>query len=364
MPNADPVDELTVSSSPAVEPSKLHAHSNACNKHEHNLTLHDPTSEQLKWLATAYPECRVFRLEVALDFRLRDRSNDFRRFEALSSKLSRQLAPKAGHFVDGNVMCKHHSPETGRYETARPGANTHTAIFHDRSRRTQWRIYTKTKDAGVGLDEYFTRLEITLDRGALQRLGVCTLADLPNLFTRLRGELAPLFRMASTITSKPQRDGRRAIRTRSADPVKQHTAHTRNGREVARLAKLFNNNGAVWALSKGYGLTADACLNAAIGDALRKLERQLAPKTSGKTTNPTPSTAAPITDAECCNKEHFSHSAGAVTDVPEHASIDAPVSLSNTQRLLANSEMVHGCFNESVCPVHTPETIDPKSQSP
>jgi hypothetical protein len=171
------------------------------------ITIHDPSVEGIQFLINEYPETKVFGLEIALDFVLKDGTNDFSRLLELHSWLKISLFPQRHERMRrGYRKFYEESNNSIRRDTLETRSSDKTIYWTDSSGCEQVRLYIKTKTIEDGkpipITRHSVRLEITLFGGGCQRAKVHQIGLIPDFSIRMRRYLSPFLNVAKGI--KPQ----------------------------------------------------------------------------------------------------------------------------------------------------------------
>lgn len=235
------------------------------------ITIHDPHRDDLQYLLNNYPEAEILTLEVAVDFFLKDGTNDLERLQAAHRHLTVNLVPafpQKFHRSPSGVQRKIYKDGKISRDTMKTSSSGMSTYWTDACQWEQVRAYVKTLDNKHPIDRHSARIEVTLDRGGCQTAGVNRVCLLPSFAKKIRSGLSPFFRVAAGI--KPT-----IKRTRTKNQAKiDKAAH--EGDRVRRKAKRdYERYGAAAAHKHGNRIIIDHDVSNAIGGALKALREQL-----------------------------------------------------------------------------------------
>lgn len=234
------------------------------------LTIHDPTHADLQFLIDEHHDTEILAVEVAVDFTLKDGSNDPARLRALHAMLKTRLFPQRHDRMKGKGRRKYYDEADGTITTdnLKTKSTDRTVYWATPDGFEQVRLYIKDRDDKRPIDRHSVRVEATLYRGGCQIAHVHRVGLLL-LFTQdLRRYLSPFLNVAAGIKPK-------STRTRTKDSVKAREAVRRAERERARVERKWTSYGAAWAAKHGYNIIPDAKTNRLIGGALKGLRESL-----------------------------------------------------------------------------------------
>lgn len=239
-------------------------------RRQDTITVHDPSVGGLQFLLDHYPAAPVTGIEVAIDWTLVDGSSDLDQLMLLHGFFRHRLFPQR-HALLRNGTRRVFDHQAKKYlgdSLSSLGGDT-TFIWRDARQEVCIRLYRKYQDQGKALlGPHLIRLEVTLERGGCQRLGLHRVAELPVFANLLRRELSDFLYVAAGI--KP-----RIKRSRCQTPSKAKQARQEQENEHARVKVAWRRYGASWAGKKGYQTYPDTAANRAIGVALKNLRDQL-----------------------------------------------------------------------------------------
>jgi hypothetical protein len=235
------------------------------------ISIHDPSSQTLQFLLDEYCDTRtrVMALEVAIDFHLKDGSNDYMRLEELHSWLKVCLFPQRHeHMRKSYRKFYDKSSNKIKRDNLETRSGEETIYWKDSYNREQVRLYIKTIDDKKPIDRHSVRLEITLLGGGCHRAKLFWIGNLPRFFKNMRSYLSPFLNVAKGI--KPE-----IARVRSKDPKKTLKAASEAAKEKARVEQRWNKYGSAWAAEHRYKTIPDAETNRFIGKGLGRLQDKL-----------------------------------------------------------------------------------------
>lgn len=234
------------------------------------ITIHDPTFADLQLLVNEYYETEIIALEVAVDFKLKDGSNDPERLRALHTWLKVCLFPQRHKRLKGKGRRRYFDETSGTIETdmLKTRSTDKTVYWASPEEFEQVRLYIKEKDYKKPIEEHSVRIEATLYRGGCQKANVHRVGLLPVFGKELRRYLSPFFNVSNGIKPKIKR-------TRIKDPKKAKMALIAADKERVRVERNWNKYGAAWAAKHGYHITPDTKTNCLTGAALKGLRESL-----------------------------------------------------------------------------------------
>lgn len=234
------------------------------------ITIHDPHCDDLQYLLSTYPETEILALEVAVDFFLKDGTNDPERLRAAHKHFTVNLFPQGHQRLARGARRKIFTVDgVIRPDTMKTGSGGTSVYWANGNGREQVRLYVKTLDNKRPIDRHSTRLEITLNRGGCQNAGVNRVCLLPAFSKRVRSYLAPFFRVAAGIKAD-------VVRTRTKNPEKARRAEQEAAKARQRADRAYARYGAAWAAKHRNKVVPDRAASAGIGGALKGLREQLA----------------------------------------------------------------------------------------
>lgn len=248
-----------------------------CNQYQDvEITVHDPSKEGLQFLVNEYPDTGIRELEIAIDFFLKDGSNDPVRLIGFHDCLKRRLYPQR-HIMMKRGRRKFYdtSDKSIKRDTLKTRSGNETIYWQDADCIQKVRLYIKTKDNHKPIKKRCVRLEVTLTQSACVRLRVDRIWMLPEFFEGMRRYLSPFFNVAKGI--KP-----RIKRSRFITPKKQKLADLEAKKEQKRVERNWKRFGAAWAVEHGYKIAPDADTNRLIGAALKGLQNRMRLKMTEK----------------------------------------------------------------------------------
>jgi hypothetical protein len=236
-------------------------------------TIHDPSLEAIQFLIDEYPDTTTHTLEIAIDFFLKDGSNDPARLVALHDWLKRRLYPQRHEEMQtGFRKFYDESNNSIQRDTLETRSSDKTIYWADSGGWKQVRLYIKTKTIVDGkpipITQHSVRLEVTLFPGGCQNAKVHQIGLIPDFAVRMRRYLFPFLNVAKGI--KPQ-----IKRTRTKNPTKAQLAEKEAERERKRVERHWKRYGAAWAAKHGYKIVPDADTNRLIGSGLKGLQDDL-----------------------------------------------------------------------------------------
>jgi len=234
------------------------------------ITIHDPHRDDLQYLLDNYPETEILALEIAVDFFLRDRTNNPERLRSAHNYFTVNLFPQ-GHkrFASGAKRKIYTDDGKIRLDTMKTGSGGKSVYWGNRDGFEQVRLYVKTRDNKKPIDHHSTRLEITLNRGGCQKASVDRVCLLPGFSKRVRRYLSPFLKVAEGI--KPDK-----IRTRAKNPDRVAKVVRVNDRERKKADRNFIKYGAESAARNHKRIFINRQASEAIGASLKGLREQLA----------------------------------------------------------------------------------------
>lgn len=211
------------------------------------IAIQDPTLDDLRFIFNEFPDAQVLHIEVAVDFRLPEGSNDLYLLRKLKEQLRHCMAPHEHpdfkkplrEFFD--LKEKRWRPDfasqTCPYTTVSNVARTGMIV----------KTYIKTRDQKRIVNNPFVRLELTLRGVSTDLARLETLKDLPGFVDRMRKYCMQAFVVGQGFKQN--------------DPI----------------GNKWRDKGAVWGAkpSKGLFVKPDVGVHKAIGDAINELRRSL-----------------------------------------------------------------------------------------
>ena len=233
------------------------------------LTIHDPFLQDLQFLIDDQPNTEILSLEIALDFTLKDGSNDPVRLVELHSWLKVCLYPQRHTRMQGGYRKYYDASDKSiKLDAIKTRSSNRTVYWQNSSHYDQVRLYIKTLDNGKSIGRHSVRLEITLSRGGCQRAKVQRVGLFPIFAKNMRRYLSPFLNVAKGI--KPE-----VKRIRSKNPVKLDIAASKAVKEQARAERNWKCYGAAWAANHDYRIIPDTDTNRLIGSGLKGLQDSL-----------------------------------------------------------------------------------------
>lgn len=233
------------------------------------LTIHDPTLPDLQFLLDEHPNTAVSSIEIAVDFCLKDGSNDPVRLRELHSWLKVSLFPQRHKLMRmGRRKFYDQSNNSIKRDMLKTRSGDESVYWADLSYREQVRLYIKTIDDEKPIERHCVRLEVTLFCGGCHRAQLFWVGNLPRFIAGMRPYLSPFLNVAKGI--KPS-----IKRTRSKDPAKALKATYSATKEKARVERWWKQCGSAWAAKHNYKVIADADTNRLIGGGLKNLQDRL-----------------------------------------------------------------------------------------
>jgi hypothetical protein len=237
---------------------------------EDHFTIHDPAHADLQFLIDEHHEAEILALEVAVDFKLKDKSNDPAHLAELHAWLKTHLFPQRHVSMSRNGRRKYYDEVDGaiKRDALKTRSTDKSVYWANKSGYEQVRLYIKIKDNEQPIDPHCVRIEATLDRGGCQLAGVHRVGLLPIFADNMRRYLSPFFNVAAGIKPKIKR-------TRSKDPARVLDAVKAADRERAKAERNWGQYGSAWAAKHGYRIVPDTETNGLIGLALKDLRDDL-----------------------------------------------------------------------------------------
>lgn len=233
------------------------------------ITIHDAAFGDIEFLLTHYPDAEILSLEIAVDFFLRDGSNDPARLIGLYADLRHCLFPQRADALKG-ARRKHYDEQSRQIErdALRTRAGAGSIYWTDATGAVQTRMYRKTIDNKQAVSQQSVRIESSFSRAGCQNEGLLAVADLPGFFSTLRKRCAPMMHVAEGIKPATPR-----CRATTPEAIAKHQREAE--KEQRRVDRAWVRFGSAWAAKHGYGVIPDTVMNRAIGDALNNLQRSL-----------------------------------------------------------------------------------------
>lgn len=233
------------------------------------LTIHDPTIGDLQYLIDQDPGTEILALEIAVDFRRADGSNDRAKLLELHGWLKQCLHPQH-HSRIKKARRKYYEATTGKIkpDNLKTRSGNETVYWSDRTHCEQVRLYVKDIDAHLSEFQHSTRLEVTLSRGGSQLADVHRVWMLPSFFDGARRYLTPFLKVARGI--KPN-----IKRSRATRPDRVAAAAKQAEKERATVQRKYERYGAPWAARTGYSIIPDKAATKLIGVALAELRKDV-----------------------------------------------------------------------------------------
>jgi hypothetical protein len=253
-----------------TEPKQL-SHVKVARDHTRTvLTIHDPTIAQLQRMIDLCPNLDVYEVEFSIDFRP----------AGCGPAGLDELAPVFKWFADSlypvtskarRLRYEDTANGKGRFSPAPrgPGDTLTTHLWRDGLERIKQRLYIKFEDQNKTVERPSVRLEVRLGMTPCWEIGLWRAWQFAEFGTHLRSTLSPCFRIAEGIKPKLKRS-----RHKEGTRIEQET-NKANARELARVSAGWCNEGAMWAVRRGYTVNPDKQTHKRIGDALNRLGKQL-----------------------------------------------------------------------------------------
>lgn len=236
---------------------------------DNHFTIHDPFLRDLQFLIDEHPNTEILSLEIAVDFSLKDGSNDPVRLAALHSWLKINLFPQRHKGMrTGYRKYYEEKGNTRKRDTLKTSSGDSTIYWMHSGSHEQVRLYIKTLDNKKPIELHSVRLEVTLSRGGCQRAKLFWMGTLPRFISGMRRYLSPFLNVAKGI--KPQ-----VKRVRSKKPIKALKAASAAAKEQSRVERHWKSCGAAWAAKHRYKIIPDAETNRLIGRAIGELRESL-----------------------------------------------------------------------------------------
>lgn len=233
------------------------------------LTIHDPELSDLQFLLDEHPDTVINSIEIAVDFALKDGSNDPMRLQELHSWLKLSLFPQRHELMrTGRRKFYEQRNNSIKLDTLKTSSSDKSIYWADLGSREQVRLYIKTTDNKKTVERHCVRLEVTLNGGGCQRAKLYWVGNLPRFFKDMRPYLSRFLNVAKGI--KPE-----IKRTRSKNPAKSLKAASNAIKEKARVDRWWKRCGSAWAAKHGYKVIPDADTNRLIGGGLGRLQDRL-----------------------------------------------------------------------------------------
>lgn len=234
------------------------------------LTIHDPSCADLQFLIDEHHEAEILALEVAVDFSLKDDSNDPARLRALHSWLKGSLFPQRHARMHRTGRRKYYDVADGtiKADTLQTRSGDESVYWANASGFELVRLYIKTIDNKRPVSRHSVRLEVNLGRGGCQLARVHRVGLLPVFANDLRRYLSPFFNVAAGIKPKLKR-------TRSKDPVRVRESERLAEKERIGVERNWLRYGAAWASQHGHRVVPDVKTNRLVGVALKGLRERL-----------------------------------------------------------------------------------------
>lgn len=234
------------------------------------FTIHDPSRSDMQFLIDEFYDVEILALEIAVDFTLKDGSNDPRRLAELHSWLKMCLFPQRHERMRRTGRRKYFDGADGtiKTDTLKTRSSHKTVYWANTSSYEQVKLYIKTKDQKKWISHHSVRLETTLSRGGCQLIGVHRVGLLPFFANDLRSYLSGFFNVSAGVKPKIKR-------TRTRNTTMLLEAAKLADRERARVKRNWSKYGAAWAAKHGYSTIPDTKANRLIGVALKGLRDNL-----------------------------------------------------------------------------------------
>lgn len=234
------------------------------------ITLHDPVAADLQWLLDNHPQAKIQSIEVAIDFTLRDGSNNPEQLAELHGWLKTRLFPQRHSNMALVGKRKYYDARSGRVmlDTLNTKSGNETVYWTNPKAYEQVRLYIKSQDNRQSIDQHTVRLEATLFGGGCQNAGLYRVAELPQFADQMRRHLSKFLYVAAGIKPKLKR-----VRTNTPERAARATREAL--KEHSRVDMAWRQKGAAWAAKHGYATTPDVVTNRVIGNALKGLRDAL-----------------------------------------------------------------------------------------
>jgi len=234
------------------------------------ITIHDPHRDDLQYLLDNYPDTEILALEIAVDFFLKDGTNDLERLQSAHRHFTINLFPQRHQRLAAGAQRKIYADDGKiRPDTMKTGSGGRSVYWTNATGWEQVRLYVKTRDNKKPIERHSTRLEVSLSRGGCQRTGIDRVCLLPDFSKRVRRYLSPFFKVAAGI--KPDK-----LRTRAKNPDRASRVAKENERARKTAERSYMRFGAAWAARHHKKIIIDTQTSAAIGASLKGLREQLA----------------------------------------------------------------------------------------
>ena len=211
------------------------------------IAIQDPTLDDLRFIYKEFTEMDVRHIEVAVDFRLPQGSNDVYLLRRLKEQLRHCMAPhEHPHFKESKRTYFDPKSKHWRVDSAAQEC-PYTTVRNESQSGMIMKTYIKTKDQKMHVANPFVRLELTLRGAATEFAGLDKLKDLPFFVDRMRKYCMNAFVIGQGFKQN--------------DPI----------------GSKWKEKGAVWGAvaSKGLSVKSDVDVHKVIGDAINELRRSL-----------------------------------------------------------------------------------------
>lgn len=235
------------------------------------LTIHDPAYQDLQYLLDEHHEIELRAIEIAVDFILKDGSDDIDRLTKLHTMLKVRLFPQSHHLMSSVSRRKFYDlgDKKIKRDTLETSSGKESVYWSNNKGTEQVRLYIKTLDHGVPVKgQHSVRLEVTLNRGGCQNVYIHRIGLLPSFLPSIRRYLSPYLTVAKGIRPVIER-------CRSADPKRVKKAASKVDKERGRVDRNWTRYGAQWAAKHHYKVVPDTDVTRPIGVALKKLREKL-----------------------------------------------------------------------------------------
>jgi hypothetical protein len=216
------------------------------NDTPNQVTIHDPTRADLRYLFNNKSSYQVSAIEIAVDFHLPVGTNELYLLRQLKEQLRHCLAPQTHRwFKDTERKYANLVPRRYLLDAVSNAAPLTTVKYLTRTNVQHLKLYIKTRDNKQPVSHPFVRVELGLRGTDWAKLDL--VKDLPVFARNLRKYCTPAFMIGM------------GFKARSAGDV------------------LWARHGSAWDLtgSKGLRVQPDAAVNKKVGDALSDLGRSI-----------------------------------------------------------------------------------------
>lgn len=171
----------------------------ACKVHRPNdrpreVSLHDPSLDDLRHLYQSWPEARLSYLEIAVDAFLPPGANDLYRLRGLKEQLHHCAAPVLHPCLHQAKRLYWNLSQGRRSLCPKTSVAPLTAEFYKTTNQiTDFKLYLKMIDHGEFLTQPHVRMEFAMDIGTLEWAGLDTVQAMPAFGKELRRYLSNAF---------------------------------------------------------------------------------------------------------------------------------------------------------------------------